>query len=70
MIILYTQEGCLKCEALKTLLDKHNIKYTINKSIEEMLSLGFDRTPVLRVDDKCMYSDEAERWIINNTKEN
>ncbi len=66
MVILYSQDGCMKCEQLKMLLDKNNIEYTVNTSVEEMLALGFDRTPMLSVDGKHMCLEEAEQWIINN----
>lgn len=65
-VILYSQDGCMKCKQLKMLLDKNNIEYSTNTSVEEMLSLGFNRTPVLSVGGKHMYLEESERWIINN----
>ena len=65
-VVLYSQNGCVKCKQLKMLLDKNNIKYIVNTSVDEMLALGFDRTPVLGVDGKYMYTEEAEKWIIKN----
>ena len=61
-VILYST-GCPKCRVLKTKLDKKNINYTENNNVEEMLELGFDLLPVLKVDDDIMNFTEANDWI-------
>lgn len=66
MVVLYTKDGCMKCRQLKMLLDKNKIEYVTNTSVEEMIRLGFDRTPMLGVDGEYMGMEEAERWIINH----
>ena len=67
MIILYST-GCPNCEKLKLLLNKKNISYVENNSIDEMLALGFNRVPVLSVDDVNMSYNDAKKWIEENGK--
>ena len=61
-VILYST-GCPKCRVLKTKLDKKNINYIENNDVEEMLELGFDLLPVLKVDNDIMNFTEAIKWI-------
>ena len=61
-VILYST-GCPKCRVLKTKLDKKNINYIENNDVEEMLELGFDFLPVLKVDNDIMNFTEANDWI-------
>ena len=61
-VILYST-GCPKCRVLKTKLDKKNINYIENNDVEEMLELGFDLLPVLKVDNDIMNFTEANNWI-------
>lgn len=61
-VILYST-GCPKCRVLKTKLDKKNINYIENNDVEEMLELGFDLLPVLKVDNDIMSFTEANDWI-------
>ena len=63
-VILYST-GCPKCRVLKTKLDKKNINYIENNDVEEMLKLGFDLLPVLKVDNDIMNFTEANDWINN-----
>lgn len=65
MVTLYSRPGCIKCEQLKMLLDKNNIKYEINTSVDKMIQLGIEMTPVLCVGDKLLNVKEAEKWIVN-----
>ena len=61
-VILYST-GCPKCRVLKTKLDKKNINYIENNDVEEMLELGFELLPVLKVDNDIMNFTEANDWI-------
>ena len=61
-VILYST-GCPKCRVLKTKLDKKNINYIENNDVEEMIKLGFDLLPVLKVDNDIMNFTEANDWI-------
>ena len=60
-VILYST-GCPKCRVLKTKLDKKNINYIENNDVEEMIELGFDLLPVLKVDNDIMNFTEANDW--------
>ena len=61
-VILYSTR-CPKCRVLKTKLDKKNINYIENNDVEEMLELGFDLLPILKVDNDIMNFTEANDWI-------
>lgn len=61
-VILYSI-GCVNCNILKDKLLKKNIEFTENNSIEEMISLGFDKMPVLSVDGNNMDFNEAIAWV-------
>jgi hypothetical protein len=56
------------CEVLKKKLDVKNISYTENNSVEEMLSLGIEQVPVLRVNDTLLKFGDAVGWV-NQQKE-
>ena len=45
-VILYST-GCPKCNVLKQKMDNCGISYTVNDSVDEMLSLGITQVPVL-----------------------
>lgn len=66
-IVLYST-GCKMCEVLKKKLDAKNISYTENNSVEEMLSLGIEQVPVLRVNDTLLKFGDAVGWV-NQQKE-
>lgn len=63
-IILFSN-GCPNCRMLKSILDKANIKYAENNSIDKMLSLGIDTVPVLSVDGVLYSFKEAKEYIAN-----
>lgn len=63
-IILYSTD-CPNCKMLKLLLEKHGVAFIENKSVDEMIALGFDKVPVLKVDNKYMNYNEAKKWIEN-----
>ena len=67
-IILYSTD-CTKCRELKALLKKHNISYTENNSVKEMLELGFEKVPMLSVNDYHMDFKAAKNWINNLNKQ-
>lgn len=62
---VFYSTGCPNCIQLKKLLDKNNIPYIENTNREEMLSLGFDRVPVLEYGGKYYNYDEAISKIMN-----
>lgn len=62
--------GCPKCGIMKENLHTHGINYTENNDVEEMINLGFDTVPMLKVDDKYMNFDEGMEWINKNGGKN
>lgn len=64
---MYTT-GCPNCRVLKALLDEKHIPYTENTSVDEMLSLGITKVPVLRVGDEIIDYGAAINWA-NTYKE-
>lgn len=64
MTVLYTNH-CPLCNALKEKLDAEHIDYIEETNIETMLSLGIDRTPMLRVDgsDNLLTYKDALKWL-------
>ncbi len=56
--ILYTT-GCPRCKVLREKLDGKGIPYTVNDSVDEMLSLGITEVPVLSVDGELLPFAEA-----------
>lgn len=63
-VILYST-GCPKCSQLKKLLNDAGIEYSEITDTVEMLSLGFDEVPMLKVDDKIMDYTNAVNAIKN-----
>lgn len=48
---------------LKEKLDSKGIPYTVNNSVDEMLSLGITEVPVLSVDGKLLPFAKAIEWV-------
>ena len=63
-IILYST-GCPKCRVLKYKLDEKKISYTENKSIEDMLKLGINEAPILKVNDALLNFYQAINYVNN-----
>lgn len=61
-VIFYTTH-CPKCRALELLLKKYNIKYVENENVEEMLSLGLESAPAIKVGDKILDFSQAAAWV-------
>ena len=60
--ILYST-GCPKCEVLKKKLAEKGIQYTENNSVDEMLKLGIEAIPLLKVNDRLLDFKEAIDWV-------
>lgn len=60
--ILYST-GCPKCEVLKKKLAEKGVQYTENNSVDEMLKLGIETVPVLKVNDRLLDFKEAVDWV-------
>ncbi len=67
MIVLYSTD-CPKCKVLKKKLEEKGIAYQENNSVEEMLSLGINQVPVLKVNGELLNFSAANTWI-NNREE-
>lgn len=61
-IILYSTH-CPRCTVLETKLKQKNIEYEECNDIEEMLKLGIQEAPQLKVDGKLMTFSEAVKWV-------
>lgn len=60
--ILYST-GCPKCDVLKKKLAEKGVQYTENNSVDEMLKLGIEAVPVLKVNDRLLDFKEAVDWV-------
>lgn len=61
-VILYST-GCPKCKILKKKLVEKKIDYTENQNVEEMIALGTNQVPVLKIDGTVMKFKEAIEWV-------
>ncbi len=61
-VVLYST-GCPKCKVLEQKLRSVGIEYTVDSDVEEMLSLGIENVPMLRIGDKLMDFLEAVVWL-------
>lgn len=66
-IILYST-GCPKCKILESKLNAKNIQYDKNTDTDEMIRLGFQTVPKLKIDDEILDFGESVKWI-NNRKD-
>lgn len=57
-IILYST-GCPNCKLLKEYMDKKDIIYEENNSVDDMVAKGFDHVPMLEVDGEIYDFNEA-----------
>lgn len=64
MITLYTT-GCPACSILEKKMKIKKIAYKICNDTAEMIKLGFDRVPVLKVDNNILYFEDAVKYINN-----
>lgn len=66
-VIFYTI-GCSQCNALKTKLDKEQIKYETENNMDKVIAAGFKTAPVLEVVDEAGNSQfytfiDAVKWV-------
>lgn len=61
-IVLYSN-GCPRCCVLKQKLDAKQIPYTVESSVEKMLSLGIEQVPILSVDGELLSFPQANDWV-------
>lgn len=65
MITIYTTETCPKCKILKKKLEAKQLQYIDIWDEDELLKLGIDEVPVLKVDDKLLNFGDAVAWVNN-----
>lgn len=65
MITIYTTETCPKCKILKKKLEDKQLQYIDIWDENELLKLGIDEVPVLKVDDKLLNFGDAVAWVNN-----
>lgn len=61
-LVLYSTH-CPQCNVLINKLKEKKLEFELNENIEEMKSLGFKSSPMLKVDDKFLNFKEAFKWI-------
>lgn len=67
VIVYTTNPPCPKCKVLKKKLDEANIKYGVFDDVEEMIKMGFENVPMMKVGEKIVLDfSEAIKWINNN----
>ena len=67
VIVYTTNPPCPKCKVLKKKLDEANIKYGVFDDVDEMIKMGFENVPMMKVDDELVLDfSEAIKWINNN----
>ena len=67
VIVYTTNPPCPKCKVLKKKLDEANIKYGIFDDVDEMIKMGFENVPMMKVDEKIVLDFFVFfKWINNN----
>jgi hypothetical protein len=61
-IVLYST-GCTRCSVLKGKLDTKGIRYEENRSVNDLIALGFRQVPMLSVDGTIMDFSTAVKWV-------
>lgn len=62
MIILYST-GCPLCKVLKKKLDKKGIEYIEITDKDVMISMGFERVPMLDTGKEILEFESASEWV-------
>ena len=61
--------GCPRCKTLGMMLDKKNISYAVNSSLDDMNKMGFTSVPVLDVDGTLLTYEEAMKCIVEHRED-
>ena len=62
MIVLYSTH-CPRCNVLEKKLNNKKIKYDIIDDENEIIKLGIDIVPMLKVNDELMNFGQAVKWV-------
>ncbi len=65
MITLYTSDTCGICRMVKMKLEKKGIQYKNEKNIDDLVAMGVQRLPVMKLEDGTMMVSvtEINNWI-------
>lgn len=65
MITLYTSDTCGICRMVKMKLEKKGIQYKNEKNIDDLVAMGIQRLPVMKLEDGTMMVSvtEINDWI-------
>ena len=64
VIVYTTNPPCPKCKVLKKKLDEANIKYGVFDDVEEMIKMGFENVPMMKVGDGDFLNfAESVKWV-------
>lgn len=65
MITLYTSDTCGICRMVKMKLEKKGIQYKNEKNIDDLVVMGIQRLPVMKLEDGTMMVSvtEINDWI-------
>lgn len=65
MITLYTSDTCGICRMVKMKLEKKGIQYKNEKNIDDLVAIGVQRLPVMKLEDGTMMVSvtEINNWI-------
>lgn len=68
MITLYTSNTCGICKMIKMKLDKKGIPYNNETNINELIDMGVQRLPVLKLEDGTIMTSlpEINDWVNNH----
>lgn len=61
-VILYSN-NCPRCRVLKQKLDAKAVDYAEENSVEKMLAMGIEQTPVLSVNGRLLNFGQANEWV-------
>ena len=61
-IVLYST-GCPKCTVLEKKLTDKGVSYAINRDVDEMINIGIESIPVLKVDGELLNFADAIKWV-------
>ena len=63
MIVTLYSNGCPRCNVLKKKLDQKGIAYEVNDDVNDMLALGIEQVPVLKVGADLLDFTAANKWL-------
>lgn len=62
MVVLYST-GCPRCNVLKKKLEQKGVVYEVNDNVDDMITLGIEQVPVLKVGADLLDFVAANKWI-------